>query len=253
MAYNSKVHSSTGLTPFYMMFNRECKLPVDLVIPSPESQDTTVHDYVSSTCRTFNLIYDFMRRKQNAIIRRNAKLYTSGTYKFEEDQLVWYLCPRRINAKPSKIQDNWIGPMRIVKKINEVNLIIEPAYTQGKTLTVHVTRCIPVNLSNPVLRSRYLPDHEIETQEDELAEQLEHPNITDEVDPNTPNVRIPPWLSWISTAPAPQLSAGSLRPPERSPPAGERGAGPRPGLHASRGILSGEVPSCLTLVSSSGP
>ena len=47
------------------------------------------------------------------------------------------------------------------------------------------------------------------------------------------------------------LPAGSLRPPERSPPSGERGAGPHPGRQASRGKLSGEVPSCLTLVSSS--
>ena len=188
MAYNTKVHSSTGLTPFFMTFNREAKLPVDLIIPSPESQDRSVHDYVAATTRTFHLIYNFMRKKQNATIRRNAKLYTSGTYTFNVDDLVWYLCPRRINIKPSKIQDNWIGPMRIVEKINDVNLLIEPAYTQGRRIIAHATRCLPVNLANPAFASRYLSDQEIEAQEDELAEQIE-PN---EVDPNTPNAPIVP-------------------------------------------------------------
>ena len=56
----------------------------------------------------------------------------------------------------------------------------------------------------------------------------------------------PPWLSWTSTASASHpLPAGGRGPPERSPPAGEGGAGPHHGLETSRGILSVQGPIML--------
>ena len=33
LAYNTKVHSTTKITPFMAMFRREAKLPIDLILP----------------------------------------------------------------------------------------------------------------------------------------------------------------------------------------------------------------------------
>ena len=38
LAYNTKEHSATGVTPFSGMFGRQCKLPIDLIIPTPDEK-----------------------------------------------------------------------------------------------------------------------------------------------------------------------------------------------------------------------
>jgi hypothetical protein len=44
-AYRSAVHSTTGETPYYMMFGREMTLPVDVLYGDPEQRESEVHEY----------------------------------------------------------------------------------------------------------------------------------------------------------------------------------------------------------------
>ncbi len=48
MAYNSSVHSSTGYTPNFMMFGREFKLPIELILPCPDVDEESAEKSPSS-------------------------------------------------------------------------------------------------------------------------------------------------------------------------------------------------------------
>ena len=90
-----KVNSSMKITPFMALLGREARLPVDIVMETPERVYSSAEQYSEDILKRFKKIFSFMRENQQATIRRNTKLY-SNTKSFKVDDKVWYLCPRLV-------------------------------------------------------------------------------------------------------------------------------------------------------------
>ena len=45
MAYNTSEQATTGYTPFFLMFGRQAKLPVDLMLATDRPEETTTSEY----------------------------------------------------------------------------------------------------------------------------------------------------------------------------------------------------------------
>ena len=179
LAYNTKQHSSTGITPYSGMFGRECRLPIDLIIPTPDDKSKDINVHVRETLDRFKKMYNHVRNKNNAVIRRNAQLYSGKTNHIGIGTRVWYLAPRKIKGKPVKITDQWIGPFKVISKPTAVLVEISPADYNGPTIVTHMARIIPC--SNVQTTKQRIPNRiQLDDQGDELAEEIMAPDNIEE-------------------------------------------------------------------------
>ena len=116
-AFNTKVNSSTGVTPFEAWMGRPAKLPIDLVIPTPDQQWVNTDAYIQETLMRFREMYAFMQKHTEATFRRNARLYAGKTNVYQVDDLIWVFSKRKVPGKPNKITDGWTGPYRYCRSI----------------------------------------------------------------------------------------------------------------------------------------
>ena len=175
MAYNSKVHSSTGQTPFLAWMGREARLPIDLVIPTPNQRFETVEEHVQDVLMRFQKMYQSMKEQNETVFRRNAKLYSGNFHNYQVGDRVLYYTSRKVKNKPLKLTSGWLGPYKLTKQLSEVLWVLVPADSEGNEVTVHVTRIRPFyGPLNPNVVT--FPDAaDIDDLGDELAEELTQP------------------------------------------------------------------------------
>ena len=97
MAYNTSVQSSTGFTPFYLMFGRQARLPVDIIYGTgaPEGESRDVSTYVSLLRRRMSEAFEIVRRNVSKHHQYQKVLYDEKVHgkPFEPEDWVWLHSP----------------------------------------------------------------------------------------------------------------------------------------------------------------
>ncbi|UYV77296.1 hypothetical protein LAZ67_15000399 [Cordylochernes scorpioides] len=145
-AYNTTIQETTEYSPFFLMFGRE---PTSLLDDRNISVDIDKDDYdeyikhhLDKINRTRKLVINNTIKTQERMKKNYDKKHMEKSYEPGELVAVW--TPIRKIGKCEKLLRKYFGPYRILKKLSNVNYLIEPKDNPGQVpLIVHVSRIKP--------------------------------------------------------------------------------------------------------------
>lgn len=143
-AYNTSCHSSTGFTPFYLMYGREARLPVDLQfgVHSPNTEDLSPINYSRQMQMSLYYAFQKVRETLGYVQQRQKTLYDRHIHgnPYAEGDTVWLYSTVVPNDNHRKLYHPWTGPYKVLSKLSDITYKIAPTHDLSKTSVVHFDR-----------------------------------------------------------------------------------------------------------------
>ena len=134
-AYNTAVHSSTGYTPFYLMFGREAREPNDVL---PPQRLLMVSDENTIFSQMWHDAKDIAKDKLKEAQERQ-KFYYDKQSKLKSYEIGDLVFLKEMQNAPGKFNLKWEGPYKIIEKKSDSNYKIQLP-NEDKTYITHVDR-----------------------------------------------------------------------------------------------------------------
>eukprot|EP00731_Ephydatia_muelleri_P000948 Em0001g948a len=148
-AYNTSVQATTGYSPFFLMFGRQARLPIDLMYGTEcgNSVTKTVPEYVTKLSEVFVEAYAAVRDTMGAKLQRQKEFYNKKVHgdPHKPGDFVLLFNPAVPKGGSRKFHSPWTGPFKIVERVSEATYHIQNT-VDGKTSIVHfdrLKRCRP--------------------------------------------------------------------------------------------------------------
>ena len=145
MAYNTSVQASTGYTPFFLMFGRQARIPVDVIYGTPNNTTQSPNEYAATLGKQMSQAFALARKHSEAKHVRQKEIYDRKVHgkPYQKGDYVWLHSPMGKREASKKLYHPWSGPYRVVKKLSEANYRIEQFQGRRTRKIVHFDRLKP--------------------------------------------------------------------------------------------------------------
>ena len=134
-AYNASRHSTTGFTPYELMFGRLCKLPFDLpsttTVAEPHSYIKQLKQYIKEANQAVraNIMFNQRKSQERHDNNRSNDLYVAGDFVY-----VKRLDPCR------KLERKYNGPYQVIQQLNQSIYRIQDPNDLRVIMNIHINR-----------------------------------------------------------------------------------------------------------------
>lgn len=145
LSYRASTHESTKFSPAMLNLGRELTLPIDLWRSAPPEARHSDPSYVQQMRETMERIYEEARCNLNLTAESMKRRYDykSNGVTFNEGNLVWLFNPQRRIGKSPKLQCDWEGPYKVLRRISDLIYEIKKDAVGSRKKIVHVDRLAP--------------------------------------------------------------------------------------------------------------
>ena len=159
-AYNATPHSTTGYSPFYLMFGRDPRLPINQLV---EIEETQGHQLSTSITKHQTELRDAHQRAAARLAKeadtRKKRFDRHSRTKVTPIEVGHRVLVRdRTICGRNKVQDRWSTRVhKVVKQLDNGAYVIEPADGHGSTRIVsqaELQTCLPSVLQRTPERTR---------------------------------------------------------------------------------------------------
>ena len=142
LAFRTSPSESTGETPFYLLYGREPRLPMDVSLLPPADPASSIIEHRRRIVKQIEQAQT-MARENIQRAQQKMKTYYDRTARdpdFQEGMKVWVYTPKRFTGLSKKLLHNFHGPFRIIEKLSPVHFRLRTCNNKQVTTIVHANR-----------------------------------------------------------------------------------------------------------------
>ncbi len=143
LAYRIAYHEVLKETPFFLLYGRHPRLPIDLALHTPTTLYRNLNEYTASIHERFDrahaLAIDALKAESAEREKENEHIHP---HVYGEGDRVYLFFPQIKKHRTKKLTHRWSGPWQVLRRVTAVQYEVEEE-GGGRRQMVHVTRMKP--------------------------------------------------------------------------------------------------------------